>query len=137
MSTQHLDETLEPLNWIRVCPYSHDEHSHKRSHVLYYVSCNISKYTTFKPHTRPSFLIFIPSNSSHLTKNINLQFDSQISSNLVKRLCYSSCVIFFNSIHLLVPNTCKTTILNILSTKLLLFFYANQANNWSAASRLE
>jgi len=66
MSTQHLDETLEPLNWIRACPSCRDEHSCERWHVLYYVSCNIRKYTTFKPHTRPLFRIFIPSNSSHL-----------------------------------------------------------------------
>ncbi len=70
-STQHLDETLEPLNWIRVCPSRRDEHSRKRSHVLYYVSCNIIKYTTFKPHTCPSFCIFIPNNGSHL---INIKF---------------------------------------------------------------
>ncbi len=49
MSTQHLDETLEPLNWIRVLPSRRDKHSRKRSHVLYYVSCNISNYMTFKP----------------------------------------------------------------------------------------
>ncbi len=49
-STQHLDETLEPLIWIRVRPSCHDNQSRKRSHVLYYVSCKISKYTTFKPH---------------------------------------------------------------------------------------
>ncbi len=65
-STQHLDETLEPLNWIRICPSHCDEHSSKHSHVLYYISCNISKYTTFKPHNRPSFCIFIPSTGYHL-----------------------------------------------------------------------
>ncbi len=65
-TTQHPDKTLEPLNWTRVCPSCRDEHSHEGSHVLYYVSCNISKYTTFKPHTCPSFCIFIPSNGSHL-----------------------------------------------------------------------
>ncbi len=67
-STQHPNETLEPLNWIRVRPSCRDERSHEHSHVLYYVSCNISKYTTFKPQTRPSFRIFIPSNGSHLIK---------------------------------------------------------------------
>jgi hypothetical protein len=40
-STQHLDETLEPLNYIRVHPSCCHKHSHKRSHVLYCVSCNI------------------------------------------------------------------------------------------------
>ncbi len=34
-STQHLDQTLEPLNWIRVCPSRPNEYSRKRSHVLY------------------------------------------------------------------------------------------------------
>jgi hypothetical protein len=72
MSTQHLDETLEPLNWIRVRTSRRDKHFCERSHVLYYVSCNISKYTTFKPHTSPSFCIFIPSNGSHL-KSVNLR----------------------------------------------------------------
>jgi hypothetical protein len=65
-STQHLDETLEPLNWIRVHHSCRDKHSCKLSHVLYYVSCKIGKYVTFKPHTRPLFHIFIPSNGSHL-----------------------------------------------------------------------
>jgi hypothetical protein len=65
-SAQHLDETLEPLNRIRVSPFRRDKHPCERSHVLYYVSCNISKHTTFKPHTHPSFRIFIPSNGSHL-----------------------------------------------------------------------
>jgi hypothetical protein len=36
-STQHLDETLEPLNWIRVRPSRRDEHSRERSPVMYYV----------------------------------------------------------------------------------------------------
>jgi hypothetical protein len=51
-STQHLDKTLEPLNWIRVCPSHHNKHSHERSHVQYCESC---KYTTFMTQTRPSF----------------------------------------------------------------------------------
>jgi hypothetical protein len=62
---QYLDKTLEPLNWIRV----RDEHSCERSHVLYDVLSKISKYTTFKPHIRPSFRVFIPSNGSHLSNN--------------------------------------------------------------------
>jgi hypothetical protein len=66
-SMQHLDKTLEPLNWIRVCPSLCSEHAHKRSHVLHCVSCNISKYTTFNPHTRPSFHIYVCSTGSHLT----------------------------------------------------------------------
>jgi hypothetical protein len=57
-STQHLNnETLEPLNWIRVCPSRHHEHSRKGSHVLSCVSFKICKYTRFKPHTRPLFSI--------------------------------------------------------------------------------
>ncbi len=69
MSTQHLNETLDPVKWIRVCPSHRNEHSGKRSHVPYCVSCNICKYMTFKPHTHPSFGIYIPSTSSHLTHN--------------------------------------------------------------------
>jgi hypothetical protein len=65
-STQHFDETLEPLNWTRVRPSRRDEHSRERSPVMYSVECNISKYTTFKPRTRPSFRISIPTNGSHL-----------------------------------------------------------------------
>jgi hypothetical protein len=68
-STQHLDKTLEPLNWIRVCPSFCDKHSGKRSEVLYYVSCNISKYMTFKPDTPR---IHIPSNCSHLNILVDL-----------------------------------------------------------------
>ncbi len=77
-STQHLNKTLEPLNWIRVHPSHRDEHSCECSHVLYYVSCNISKYTTFKPHTRPSFRIFIPSNGSHLIAKCWITYSSLI-----------------------------------------------------------
>ncbi len=56
MSTQHLNETLEPFYRIRVCHSRCDEHTCERSHVLYHVSCNISKYTTFKPYTYPHFV---------------------------------------------------------------------------------
>jgi hypothetical protein len=66
-STQHLDKTLEPLNWIRVRPSRHDEHFCECSHVMYYDSCNTSKYMTFKPHTCPLFCIFRPNNGSHLS----------------------------------------------------------------------
>jgi len=58
----HNSETLEPLTWIRVRPshhYAHSlslslslSHSFSRTHVLYHVHLNISKYTTFKPITR-------------------------------------------------------------------------------------
>ncbi len=71
-STQHLDKTLEPLNWIRVRPSRCEEHSCKLSHVLYYVACNFRKYPTFKQHTRPSFYIHIPSNGSHLNSVLPL-----------------------------------------------------------------
>ncbi len=70
-STQHHNETLEPLNWIRVRPSRCNEHSCKCSHVWYCVSCNIIKYTTFKPLRSPSFHIDIRSTDSHL--NINLR----------------------------------------------------------------
>ncbi len=66
-STQHLDKTLKPLNWIRVCPSLCSEHTRKHSHVLHCVSCNISKYKTFNPHTCPSFRIYVCSTGSHLT----------------------------------------------------------------------
>ncbi len=94
MSTQHLDEILEPLNWIRACPSCRDEHSCKHSHVLYYVSCNINKYTTFKPHTCPSFRIFIPSNSPHLIKNklILVSLTSLINLAL-KSMTYVTCIV--------------------------------------------
>jgi hypothetical protein len=82
-STQHLNKSLEPLNWIRVWPSRRDKHSRKHSHVLYYVSCNSSKYTTFKPHTRPSFDIFIPSNGSHLIDRLELS--NFIYKNLILR----------------------------------------------------
>ncbi len=66
-STLHLNETPEPLNWIRVCPSHCNEHSCECSPVLYCVSRNICKYSTFKPLTHPSFRIYKRSTDSHLT----------------------------------------------------------------------
>ncbi len=91
-STQHLDETLEPLNWIRVRPSHRDKHSCEHSHVLYYVSCNMSKYMPFKPNTCPSFCIFLPSNSSHLNINKSLYFWLWIQKNIITHMSFKDTI---------------------------------------------
>ena len=65
--TQHFDETLEPLTWIRVRPSLRHEHTHSRV-LACFVTCNmnISKYTNIEPRTRPSF------RTSHLATVLTL-----------------------------------------------------------------